>query len=278
MENINNSTLANEFDPNNFMSEAIKELIRCFHKINEDKFDNALPTPIITIQDSKNAKGYCTVNKVWVPVRSKVQKIMETHADDYDYEDNEGNAIAPTGDALAEAIKDDLDSFLATGDVPCYYEINLVPLFFDNGASEILQVLTHEMVHLYNLVNGVNDMTGKAKHNKRFYKKAKEVGLEAEFDSKVGYGYTVATPELKQYFNDEVKVDISKFNMFRYVPPTPPKEKKETKHFTAFVCPGCGMEAKGEDGMLLKCGSCDLDLEEKPKGKRGRKAKEEDDI
>ena len=131
------------------------------------------------------------------------------------------------------------------------------------------------MVHLGNISKGVNDTSGAGNrvHNKKFLRLAQAVGLTAEKLPGVGYAMTEPTEECVEYIKNVVKPDPEKLKFFRYIPAKPKKETPEKKKFIAWVCPGCGMEAKGEEGMNLMCSDCQLALEPKPRGKRGRKAK-----
>lgn len=47
------------------MSRAVGQLEKMYNIINADKFDGALPTPIITVQSKPGTWGHCTVGKVW---------------------------------------------------------------------------------------------------------------------------------------------------------------------------------------------------------------------
>ena len=268
-------------NPNNYISQVTDELMRCFDIINQDKFDNELPRPIITLQEKKNTRGHCSVRKIWVPVRNEIKKSFENDPDVKIVEDEsqtEDDENAVTTDDLNEALESNLESFLESGDYPCFYEINIVPDYIDNsedGMVQLISVLMHEMVHLGNISKGVNDTSGAGNrvHNKKFLKAAQAAGLTAEKLPGVGYAMTEPTEECVEYIKNEVKPDPEKLKFFRYIPAKPKKETPEKKKFIAWVCPGCGMEAKGEEGMNLMCSDCQLALEPKPRGKRGRKAK-----
>lgn len=274
-------------NPNNYISQVTDELMRCFDIINRDKFDNELPRPIITLQEKKNTRGHCSVRKIWVPVRNEIKKSFENDpdvkiVDTKDVEDTESQTEEDenvvTADDLNEALESNLESFLESGDYPCFYEINIVPDYIDNSEDSMVSligVLIHEMVHLSNISKGIKDTsgTGNRNHNKKFFKLAQEVGLTAEKMPGVGYAFTEPTEECIEYIKNEVKPDPEKLKFFRYIPAKPKKETPEKKKFISWVCPGCGMEAKGEEGMNLMCSDCQLALEPKPRGKRGRKAK-----
>lgn len=47
------------------MSRAVSQLEHMYNALNMDKFDGALPTPIITVQSKPGTWGHCTVGKVW---------------------------------------------------------------------------------------------------------------------------------------------------------------------------------------------------------------------
>lgn len=47
------------------MSRAVGQLEKMYNAINIDKFDGALPTPIITVQSKPGTYGHCTTSKVW---------------------------------------------------------------------------------------------------------------------------------------------------------------------------------------------------------------------
>lgn len=47
------------------MSRAVGMLEKIYFHLNEDFFESALPTPIITVQSKPGTYGHCTVAKVW---------------------------------------------------------------------------------------------------------------------------------------------------------------------------------------------------------------------
>lgn len=238
----------------NFMQEAIEELYRCFDIINEAKFENKLPNPVIVIQFDKKAYGHCSIHKIWTPVDSAPKT-----NDDY------------KADEATERPEDEVDEF---------FEVMIASNFLNRGPKEIAHTLIHECCHLYNLaVVKKSDCTGQ-KHNKRFKAVCDKVGLDCgDKHPKFGYGLTALTPELETWIVNELKPDASKFSYFCNFA-SKPKEKDETekKKFVAWVCPGCGREAKFEEDLEnVLCGDCNMPFELKPKGKRGRKAKNSDD-
>lgn len=47
------------------MSRAVGQLEKMYNALNADKFDGALPTPIITVQSRPGTWGHCSNSKVW---------------------------------------------------------------------------------------------------------------------------------------------------------------------------------------------------------------------
>lgn len=47
------------------MSRAVGQLEKMYNTLNLDKFDGALPTPIITVQSKPGTWGHCSTAKVW---------------------------------------------------------------------------------------------------------------------------------------------------------------------------------------------------------------------
>lgn len=225
----------------NYISLMTDEIYRWFHMLNEKYYANNLPEPIITIQKTrKNIRGYFTLDKVW-QVKNDNGEVDEN---------NSRYEICMSANWL------ELDNDI-------------------NPITELVAVLQHELCHYQNKLNNVKDCSGKM-HNKKFRDMAETKDLEVEKAKGVGYGITRANDRLKDFIENEIKPDISVFKFYRVLLEGP-KQETEKKKFIAYVCPVCGKEAKGEDGMSLMCAECQVNLEEKPKGKRGRKAKEDND-
>ena len=223
----------------NYVSRMTDELYRWFEILNQESFDGALPEPIITIQKTrKNIKGYFTLDKVW-----------QTDEDGEPQEDSARYEICMSA--------------------------NWLRLEEGHPVEDLVATLQHELCHYCNAINDIKDTSGKV-HNKKFKIMAEAHGLVVERDKSVGWGYTRPTDEFFDFIRDVIKPDESAFRYYRILP-QPLSEEKEKKKFVAWVCPGCGKEAKGEDGMELRCGDCDMPLEPKPKGKRGRKAREDEE-
>jgi hypothetical protein len=209
-----------------YMPIAIKELGRIFEIFNEKYFEGKLHIPVITVQSTKKRiLGWCTLKTVWQPA---IEKAMLTE----------------------EAEK------------KSKYEINICAQHLASPAYSISETMLHEMIHLYNVMNDISDCTNSYYHNKKFKKAAEMIGLVCDKDKKYGYGLTSLSPELKKYVEEEVKPDDKIFKYFR--------EKERTnsggsttrkKRIFKYMCPKCGLEAKGKTGIHVVCKMCDKELE-----------------
>ena len=67
------------------------------------------------------------------------------------------------------------------------HEINLGAETLDRPVENTLATLLHEMVHLYNIKQGVKDCSrGNAYHNRKFKVEAEKRGLKIDFDKRIG--------------------------------------------------------------------------------------------
>lgn len=213
----------------NVIGIALNELYRIFSILNHDKFDDALPEPVITIQKTRGLTlGHFTLNKVW---RSK-QNVEE------------GKIAADNSDETS------------------YYEINIDPRwFYSRTAEEIAETLLHEMCHYCNKLSDIKDCNGNI-HNKKFKSLAEQVGLIVEKGQSVGWGYTSLSDELKMYIEEEVKPDAKAFEYFRAgIIAEGGTKKPRTKTMFKYTCPECGQIAKGKKDITIKCGLCDVEMD-----------------
>ena len=83
-----------------------------------------------------------------------------------------------------------------------YYEINICAEHLTRKFEELCGTLLHEMVHLWNLQNGVQDTSrGGTYHNKKFKEVAEQHGLIIEQHPKYGWTLTKLNEETKQFIN-----------------------------------------------------------------------------
>lgn len=151
------------------------------------------------------------------------------------------------------------------------YEINLSAEFIDVSFIETMDTLMHEMVHLYNLVYGVQDVSRNGTyHNKKFKERALMSGFvhpEDKPDKKYGYSFVKLSSVTIAILN-ELPIDQSVFSIgrksqdyFRILEQGEnPNENEPTRSKTAgyrWVCPDCNMILRSSKPNLnIICGKC----------------------
>ena len=120
--------MATEVD-NPSLKPAIRIFENLFSKLNDQFFDGSLVPPVIVIspEGKASANGWCTSWKAWKSAAGVGKEHSLVNQAGEDAED-EG-----------------------------YYEISLSAEYLGNQTDEIIGTLLHEMVHLYNLQNGIKD-------------------------------------------------------------------------------------------------------------------------
>jgi len=77
-----------------------------------------------------------------------------------------------------------------------FYEINLCAEYLNRAFEETCETLLHEMVHLQNLQDGVQDTSRSGTyHNRKFKEAAEAHGLTVEKSEKYGWYKTTLNPE-----------------------------------------------------------------------------------
>lgn len=140
-----------------------------------------------------------------------------------------------------------------------YYEINICADYLNRTLYETAGTLLHEMVHLYNQMQGIKDCSrGGNYHNKYFKNAAEEHGLIVEKDEKNGYCITSLSQEAKHYLDS---IEIHKFKFYREAPVKVESEKKSSTR--KYVCPECGTIIRATKEVNVICGICNCRFEKK---------------
>lgn len=137
------------------------------------------------------------------------------------------------------------------------HEINISADYI--GERTVVQTITtlmHEMVHLYNLQNGIKDTTRSGLyHNKKFKETAEAHGLQVEQASDIGWSLTTATPQTKKWI--EENVPIKSFGVYKQVAEKDPKGGGKSKQSSRkYVCPKCGLIARLTKDANIMCVDC----------------------
>lgn len=151
------------------------------------------------------------------------------------------------------------------------YEINLSAEFIDVSFVETMDTLMHEMVHLYNIVKGVQDVSRNGTyHNKRFLERALKSGFEypqVKPDKKYGYSFVKLSP-ITIAILKEMPINQSIFSISRKrhdyferiengEDPNDIETTKNKKKSYRWVCPNCVMILRSTKPKLnIICGDC----------------------
>jgi hypothetical protein len=153
------------------------------------------------------------------------------------------------------------------------YELNIGAEYLDIEFMETMDTMLHEMVHLYNAINGVQDCSRNGTyHNKRFKEECERRGFyfTSEKDDRYGWAFPKLTEETKKIIKglgiDEIVFVIARRSRSGGVTEgseegAEAEEKKKTSY--KWVCPGCELIVRStKPGIALKCIECDKQLEE----------------
>ena len=138
------------------------------------------------------------------------------------------------------------------------YEINIGAEFLNRPSANTAATMCHEMVHLYCLVNEIQDTCQKGRyHNKTFKVEAEARDLEIGYDRTVGFSHTNPTEAFKKTLENNGFVLEVPFA--RVMPEEKAKAEREKPH--RYVCPVCGQEVKTTADLSLICGICEVAME-----------------
>lgn len=199
---------------NNIIKQQTLALEGLYNFFNKELFEESLPSIALTIQTQgrKNCYGWCSVGERWIATKTK---------------DSSGNTVAK------------------------WYEINLSAEYMDRGIEDTSSTLIHEMVHLQNIINGINDCNPKTQnHNKFFKESAEKVGLIVEKVDRRGWARTSLSDRLKELIKDSNVENV--FNVARITPESIEREKKPVNKY---VCE-CGVIMKSTKELNIICGKC----------------------
>ena len=152
-----------------------------------------------------------------------------------------------------------------------FREINLCAEYMNRKPVEIICTLLHEMCHLYNIQNGIQDTSRAGTyHNANFKNVAESHGLIVEKNEKYGFCITRPTEELKTLVNESIRAGCFKLERIKtYKNGTPKtttvgddgKEKttsRSKQSMNKYVCPVCGLIIRASKDITgkVKCVDC----------------------
>lgn len=156
------------------------------------------------------------------------------------------------------------------------HELNMAADWLERPIEEVTATLIHEMVHLYNLKNNIQDCSrGGTYHNRKFKEEAEKHMISIEKDEKYGWTITKVTEELIEYIIAQGWEDfqMSRFPLYGIKAPGGEKTKggnagspgggqeKPKKTSWKHVCPQCKAIARTTKEIPLICGNCNINME-----------------
>lgn len=141
-----------------------------------------------------------------------------------------------------------------------YYEINICAEHLTRSFKELCSTMLHEMVHLWNLQNGVQDTSrGGTYHNKRFKAEAEKRGLKIDQHPKYGWTVTKLNVEAEQFIE---QMDDTSFSLYRDSAAKLKAKKTSKSSSRKYVCPCCGCIVRATKQVHIMCGDCEMEFEE----------------
>lgn len=142
-----------------------------------------------------------------------------------------------------------------------FYEINLCAEYLNRPYEETCGTLLHEMVHLQNLQDGVQDTSRSGTyHNRKFKDAAEAHGLTCEKGEKYGWHKTALNPEALEFVQSLGKQG------FTLVRPKPLGLKGSSKgggsSSRKYVCPCCGIIIRATKEVHVICAECEVEFQE----------------
>lgn len=159
------------------------------------------------------------------------------------------------------------------------HELNISADWLTRPIENVVATMIHEMVHLYNIQNDIQDCTrGGSYHNKRFKAEAEKHMLSVERDDTYGWTITKPTDELLEYILSKgwSEIVVGKNPLYGllggagdggsnpgdpYTPTAKPTATKRKSSYRRYTCPGCGLIARTTKDATLICGTCQIELE-----------------
>lgn len=142
------------------------------------------------------------------------------------------------------------------------YEINIVAEALNRGIYPVMSTLLHEMVHLYNLVNEIKDVSrGGTYHNAKFKRVAENHGLVVEHRDGVGWSHTYLQGTTMDLV-DSARFDEAVFSFGRRDAEDleddliKNKRKRKKNSIRKYVCPRCHGIIRASRQVNVICGDC----------------------
>jgi len=204
-------------------SKTYEDIQTAYNHFNSELFDGKLPEVLLTLVPHKSAYGYFRHEAFTVTDKAtgKTKKI---------------NIMGKSKDII--------------------HELALNPFSFGGRTDDqIMSTLVHEMVHLWQSLNG--KAPKKPGHNREWADKMKSVGLQPSTTGKPGGKETGRRCSHYIIENGLFAKSAKRCKIkFTFSGTLAVKEKKGSKR-TKYTCPMCEKNAYGTDDLNIQCADCD---------------------
>jgi hypothetical protein len=142
------------------------------------------------------------------------------------------------------------------------YEINISAEYLDIDYLDTMDTLLHEMIHLYNIQNNIQDVSRNGTyHNKRFKQACLDHGMifeEDKPDKKHGWSFAKLAPNTITLITDTFNVSQEAFSLARK---TAQATAKGNPKSYKLQCPQCSMKLRAtKQGLNVACLDCKVQL------------------
>lgn len=156
------------------------------------------------------------------------------------------------------------------------HELNIDTGTLTRPIEDITATLMHEMVHLWNMQEGVQDCSrGGAYHNKHFRDEAVKRDLDIQKHEKYGWTLTRPTPALCDFIIEQgwTEIQMGNGSIWDLIgtdtgngkekggeEPEKGKTKKPSST-RKYICPKCGASCRATRTLNLICGDCNEQMQ-----------------
>ena len=144
-------------------------------------------------------------------------------------------------------------------------EINIGAGTIDRPVYEVAATLLHEMVHFYNHIHGIKDVSSNGMyHNKRFKEAAEKRGLIIEKHNTYGWTVTHPSPGLCKWLDENGFTDIKMGRIENWKQDGTngngdiTKKKSSTRKYK---CLSCGISVRATKEVRIMCIDCNMKME-----------------
>ena len=143
-----------------------------------------------------------------------------------------------------------------TSDEEQRHELNIGAGTLNRNIEDVVATMLHEMVHLWNMQNNIQDCSrGGTYHNKKFKLEAEKRDLQIDYHQTYGWTITTPTDNLVEWC---IENDLSEIRVTRhegkhaFITTTGTKTSSTRK----YICPICGLSVRATKTVSIICGNC----------------------